>query len=155
MKKILFFFALVAAHSVNAQIAVTYVTADQAVQALLGPGVTYANPVFNGIAQQLGEMTGNTNPNFQITEGIVIGCSDAQDVVPNFFGTAITPNISGDPDLLSVANSVPPLIGQGFTVGSVNNIASLEFDFVAIGDSLNFNYIFGSDEYLTWVNSQY
>jgi hypothetical protein len=26
---------------------------------------------------------------------------------------------------------------------------------VAIGDSLNFNYIFGSDEYLTWVNSQY
>lgn len=155
MKRLFFLVGLLATQLVNAQIAVTYVTADQAVQALLGPGVTYANPVFNGIPQQLGQMTGNTDPNFQIAEGIVIGCSDAQEVVPNFFGTAITPNIAGDPDLLAVANSVPPLIGQGFTVGSVNNIASLEFDFVAIGDSLNFNYIFGSDEYLTWVNSQY
>jgi len=155
MKKIVFFIALLAAHAVHAQIAVSYVTADQAVQALLGPGVTYANPVFTGVSQQLGQMTGNTDPNFQIAEGVVIGCSDAQEVVPNFFGAAITPNISGDPDLLAVANSVPPLIGQGFTVGSVNNIASLEFDFVAVGDSLNFNYIFGSDEYLQWVNSQY
>ena len=139
MKKIVFIIALLAAQALQAQIAVSYVTADQAVQSLLGPGVTYSNAVFTGMSQQLGQMTGNTNPNFQITEGIVIGCSDAQEVVPNFFGTAITPNISGDPDLLSVANSVPPLIGQGFTVGSVNNIASLEFDFVAIGYSLNLN----------------
>ena len=144
-----------AAQALHAQVAVSYVTADQAVQALLGPGVTYANPVFTGISQQLGQMTGNTDPNFQITEGIVIGCSDAQDVVPNFFGTFITPNITGDADLLNVANSVPPLIGQTFSVNSVNNIASLEFDFVATGNSLNFNYIFGSDEYLTYVNSQY
>jgi hypothetical protein len=155
MKKIVFFIALLAAQALQAQIAVSYVTADQAVQSLLGPGVTYSNAVFTGMSQQLGQMTGNTNPNFQITEGIVIGCSDAQEVVPNFFGTFITPNISGDPDLLAVANSVPPLIGQFFTVGSVNNIASLEFDFVAVGDSLNFNYIFGSDEYLQWVNSQF
>ena len=155
MKRLFFLVSLLATQLVNAQIAVTYVTADQAVQSLLGPGVIYSNAVFNGISQQLGQMTGNTDPNFQISEGIVIGCSDAQEIVPNFFGAAITPNISGDPDLLAVANSVPPLIGQFFTVGSVNNIASLEFDFVAIGDSLNFNYIFGSDEYLTWVNSQY
>jgi hypothetical protein len=155
MKKTLFFVALFASQFVNAQVAVSYVTADQAVQALLGPGVTYSNPVFTGMSQQLGQMTGNTDPNFQITEGIVIGCSDAQEVVPNFFGTAITPNITGDPDLLSVANSVPPLIGQAFSVSAVNNIASLEFDFIATGTTLSFNYIFGSDEYLTWVNSQF
>ena len=155
MKKLVFFIAVLAVHVVHAQVAVSYVTADQAVQALLGPGVTYANPVFTGMSQQLGQMTGNTDPNFQIAEGIVIGCSDAQEVVPNFFGTAITPNITGDPDLLSVANSVPPLIGQSFSVSAVNNIASLEFDFIATGTTLSFNYIFGSDEYLTWVNSQY
>jgi hypothetical protein len=155
MKKLVFFIAVLAAQALQAQVAVSYVTADQAVQALLGPGVTYANPVFTGMSQQLGQMTGNTDPNFQIVEGIVIGCSDAQEVVPNFFGTAITPNITGDPDLLSVANSVPPLIGQAFTVSAVNNIASLEFDFIATGTTLSFNYIFGSDEYLTWVNSQF
>ena len=155
MKKILFVFGVLFSQLINAQVAVTYVTADQAVQTLLGPGVTYANATFTGLPTQLGQMTGNTDVNFQIAEGVVIGCSDAQDVVLNYFGAAITPNIAGDPDLLAVANSVPPLIGQGFTVGSVNNIAALEFDFVAIGDSLNFNYIFGSDEYLQWVNSQF
>jgi hypothetical protein len=155
MKKILFVLGVLISQFANSQIAVSYVTADQAVQTLLGPGVTYANPLFTGLPAQLGQMTGNTNASFQIAEGIVIGCSDAQEVVPNVAGTFLTPNIAGDPDLLSVANSVPPLIGQGFVVGSVNNIAALEFDFVAIGDSLNFNYIFGSDEYLTYVNSQY
>jgi hypothetical protein len=155
MKKILFVFGVLFSQLINAQVAVTYVTADQAVQTLLGPGVSYANATFTGLPTQLGQMTGNTDVNFQIAEGVVIGCSDAQDVVLNYFGAAITPNIAGDPDLLAVANSVPPLIGQGFTVGSVNNIAALEFDFVAIGDSLNFNYIFGSDEYLQWVNSQF
>jgi hypothetical protein len=37
----------------------------------------------------------------------------------------------------------------------VNDVAILEFDFVPTGDTLRFNYIFGSDEYLTWVNSSY
>lgn len=138
-----------------AQPAVTYVTADQAVQALLGPGVSYSNAAFTGYDVQLGSMTNMTGPAFQITDGIVIGCSDAQDIVPNYFGTFLPTNISGDPDLLTVANSVPPLIGQSFSVGSVNNIAALEFDFVAVGTELNFNFIFGSDEYLTYVNTTY
>lgn len=141
--------------SVLAQPAVTYVTADQAVQTLLGPGVTYSNAQFTGFDVQLGSMTGMTGPAFQITDGIVIGVSDAQEVVPNYFGGGLTTNNSGDADLLNVANSVPPLIGQSFSVSSVNNIAALEFDFVAVGTELNFNFIFGSDEYLTWVNSSY
>ena len=28
-----------------------------------------------------------------------------------------------------------------------------EFDFVATGNCISFNYVFGSDEYLEWVNS--
>ena len=60
-----------------------------------------------------------------------------------------------DADLLDVANSVPPLIGQSFSVSSVNDLCILEFDFEAGGDSIAFNYVFGSDEYLEWVNSSY
>ena len=60
-----------------------------------------------------------------------------------------------DPDLLDVANSVPPLIGQSFTVSSINDVCILEFDFVAVGDSISFNYAFGSNEYLTYVNTTY
>ena len=36
-----------------------------------------------------------------------------------------------DVDLLDVANSVPPLIGQGFSVSSVYELCILEFDFEA------------------------
>ena len=54
-----------------------------------------------------------------------------------------------------MANSVPPLLGQSFSVSSVNDLCILEFDFEAGGDSIGFNYVFGSDEYLEWVNSSY
>ena len=65
------------------------------------------------------------------------------------------PGMGVDADLLDVANSVPPLIGQSFIVSSVNDLCILEFDFEAGGDSIAFNYVFGSDEYLEWVNSSY
>ena len=60
-----------------------------------------------------------------------------------------------DPDLLDIANSVPGMIGESFSVNSVNDGCVLEFDFVAAGDTVSFNYVFGSDEYETWINTQY
>jgi gliding motility-associated-like protein len=158
MKRILFFlasFGVIFSPALNAQVAVSAATADEAVQYLLGPGVQFSNAQFTGDPIQLGYMTGAVNP-FEIASGIILstdGSSDIQTDGGN--GGFITTNISNSPDLLTVANSVPPLIGQGFTVGSVNNVAILEFDFVASGQSLSFEYIFGSDEYLTFVNSTY
>ena len=58
-------------------------------------------------------------------------------------------------DLLNVANSVPGLIGQAFSVSGIFDVALLEFDFVPNSDTLVFDYIFGSNEYLQWVNSIY
>ena len=37
---------------------------------------------------------------------------------------------AGDPDLLTIVNSVPGLIGQTFSVSSTEDAAILEFDFV-------------------------
>ncbi|MBM3429061.1 MAG: hypothetical protein FJX95_09800, partial [Bacteroidetes bacterium] len=139
------------------QITVTNsMTADQAVQYLLGPGVTYFNAQFTGSALQLGQLTGLGAPsNFAIPEGVVICTDDVVTLTPTGTVGIITPNIATQADLLSVAQSVPPMIGQTFTITSVNNVAMLEFDFIATGNTLNFNYIFGSDEYLTYVNTQY
>jgi hypothetical protein len=60
-----------------------------------------------------------------------------------------------DPDLLAVANSVPELIGESFAVSSVNDGCVLEFDFVASGTAITLEFVFGSDEYETWVNTQF
>ncbi len=66
----------------------------------------------------------------------------------SFFGNS-------DPDLLTIANSVPGLIGQTFTVSSTGDVAVLEFDFIPSSDTLRFNYVFASEEYLDFVNSSY
>jgi len=62
---------------------------------------------------------------------------------------------SGDTDLLTIASSVPALIGQTFSVLSTHDAAILEFDFVPSADTVKFNYVFAGEEYLEWVNSQF
>lgn len=139
------------------QIQVDYQTAEEAVSQLLGPGVTATNIQFTGAAVQLGLMYGAEGLVFEPDSGVVLSCADVNNIVlPG--GAEDVPfgeGVSGDPDLLDIANSVPPLIGQNFSVSAVNDLAILEFDFVPSGDSLSFNYSFGSDEYLTWVNSSF
>lgn len=149
---------VLASTAANAQVQVnSTLTPEQYVNdILLGDGVEAFNIQLTGSAVQIGHMTGAGATPAPIAEGLIlssaqasnVGCSTNTDLP---FGEGV----SGDASLLSVANSVPPLIGQNFNVGSVNNICAIEFDFVASGDSIKFNYFFGSDEYLTWVNTVY
>jgi hypothetical protein len=69
------------------------------------------------------------------------------------YGTIV--NSYTDNDLLTVANSVPPLIGQSFSVSSINDVAILEFDFQATTDTISFGFVFATDEYPTYVNTAY
>lgn len=134
----------------------TGLTLDQYVnEILLGSGVNAFNITLTGAPVQVGYMTNAEEP-FPLPSGLVlssaqatnIGCGTTGDVP---FGSGV----SGDPDLLSIAQSVPAMIGQNFNVNSVNDICAIEFDFIATGDTIRFNYVFGSDEYLTWVNSSF
>jgi len=160
MKKILPILAC--AFSINSygQIAVaTGLTNQQYVQdVLLGAGVLATNITSLGAPMQFGHMTGADPDIIGMSAGFVMSSAAASNIVmPGAWddvpwGTGVN---GGQPDLLNVANSVPPLIGQFFTVGSVNDVAVMEFDFVATGDTVKFNFIFGSDEYLTWVNTTF
>lgn len=71
----------------------------------------------------------------------------------NSFAAQITFNSAPNPDLLAVANSVGPLIGQNINVYSVNDVAILEFDFVPVSDTLSFYYVFASSEYFGYENT--
>ena len=127
---------------------------------LLGTGVEATNVVFTGSPVQIGEITGFDPAEFPIEAGLILSTEVANNpanvddgCVDEFIDDNL--EVSGDNDLLTIANSVPPLIGQNFSVSSVNDVCAIEFDFVATGDTIRFNYVFGSDEYLTWINSQY
>ena len=117
---------------------------------LLGDGVTASNISFQGSMEQFGYMTGGLDAGFPIEGGLILSSGNAADAFcaeqgcSNCTGQAVT-----DADLLEIANDVPPLIGEAFTVSSVNDLCVIEFDFEPDGDFVSFNYIFGSEEYRT------
>ena len=124
----------------------TFTIEEYVNEILLGEGVEAFNITYTGGASQLGYMTGGEDV-FTIGSGLVLSSDAAVNIACEFgtcgdcLGTAFN-----DPDLLDIANSVPPLINQNFSVSSVNDGCVLEFDFTASGDSISFNYVFGSDE---------
>ena len=122
---------------------------------LIGGGVTASNFSYMGDSIQIGTFNGNAS-NLGISSGVVIGTGDVRALTPN--NSNLAPNVTvmppvQDPDLLAVANSVPGLIGQNFVVNSINDVAVLEFDFVAFSDTLSFDFVFGSREYFGFENS--
>ena len=83
-------------------------------------GDTNSNWVFNAL-----------NTNLNMDSGIVMSTGDINALDPNFSGFINMPvNNVSDPDLLNVANSVPGLIGQSFSVSGIFDVALLEFDFI-------------------------
>lgn len=145
--------ACMASMQLFAQAVITqpYATVEEYVQnVLIGEGVTVSNITYTGGISQLGLLE-NGNDVFSVDAGLMLNTDNAlcDDFCMDCLGGGT------DADLLAVANSVPPLIGESFTVSSVNDLCIIEFDFEADGDSISFNYVFGSDEYLTFVNTQY
>ena len=124
---------------------------------LLGDGVEASNHTYQGDSIQIGFFDG-TASNLGLNSGIVMSTGDISILDPNFAGFGdfidVNPPVT-DPDLLDVANSVPALIGQNFVVQDINDVAVLEFDFIPSSDTVTFKYVFASQEYFAFENSQY
>ncbi len=80
-----------------------------------------------------------------ISNGIIMASGDVNNAIgPNNTGSVSTGwGIPGDSDL---NNLIPQ---------STNDASVLTFDFIPSSDTLTFNYVFGSDEYLEYVNSSF
>lgn len=120
---------------------------------LLGGGVSVSNITYSGDPLQIGTFDG-VNSNCGVGQGMVMTSGEIAGAVgPNATGGNTTPlagiNGPGDPDLDILAQAVNP------NFLPTQDAAVLEFDFVPQGDSVTFNYVFGSEEYLEFVNSAY
>ncbi|MBS1583819.1 MAG: choice-of-anchor L domain-containing protein [Bacteroidetes bacterium] len=123
-------------------------TPEQLVQnVLLGGGVQVSNITFNGapanvLTEQMGAFNG-TNCNVGITSGIILATGNMNVAVgPN--DEPAYSNGGGDYD----ADDADLEILSGI---DVNDAAVLEFDFIPTGDSLKFDFVFGSEEYPEYV----
>lgn len=129
----------------SAQLVVTPGTsAVQLAQSLVGSGVSVSNVVLTCPNNAWGYFNG-INSNVGIDSGIVLTSGTINNMVgPNSSG-GITGdnNAPGDADL------------QSLVIFNTFDACVLEFDVTVTGDTLKFDYVFGSDEYTEWVNSSF
>ncbi|GCD79516.1 choice-of-anchor L domain-containing protein [Schleiferia thermophila] len=107
---------------------------------LIGTGVTVSNINAVGVSG-VGFFNG-VNSNIGLDSGVVMSTGGIQHVVPP--GTVAAPvgNAGGsDPDLQAL------LVSMGLPAASINNLIRITFDFVPMGDSIKFRYVFASREY--------
>jgi gliding motility-associated-like protein len=149
MKNILSIIALFSISFSQAQVVVNNnQNVDWYIQNVLaGPGVSVTNVTFNGASgaapnAQVGEFTDATS-SIGLPLGLILGSGDVT--------MAAQPNLGGSGSL-----------GGGGGVGSDADLAAIcpntvydecivEFDFVPVGDSISFSYVFASEEYDEYV----
>lgn len=122
-------------------------------QILTGQGVAVSNVTFNGlpadeITDQVGSFNGSTSA-LGLDSGVVLATGRIPLVTgPNndlsLSLAPASPFNSADPDLLLISSTV-----------IIRDQAILEFDFVPVGDSVSFRFVFGSEEFPEYVCSQW
>lgn len=148
MKK-LFFIALLFSLSGGflkaQQIQVTPMAIQQLIQnVLVGEGVEVSNITYTGSPEAIGMYIAPTGL-FGADTGLVLTTGMIDNVPgPNYVENLGTNNgYPGDADL------------DGLTTSPTNDAAIIEFDLKPSSDTIRFEYIFGSEEYLEWVNSNF
>ena len=141
-----------ATKSSQAQVAITdSSTANQLVQKLIGAGISYSNATLR-CTQNARGIFNVTTSNLGLTGGILLTTGNAEGARS---GSAITPD-----------NCNETIPGEGGSTGSdpdldtlvtvgIHDACVLEFDFVPDGDSLKFDYVFGSEEYDAFSCTQF
>ena len=115
------------------------ITASSVAQSLVGSGVSISNVTYTGAPQAAGIFSGGANIVGFSSGALLTSGSLANTVGPNCqTGIQRDNGLPGDTDLQSLLPA-----GSAATMDA----AALEFDFVPVGNVLNFKYVFASDEY--------
>lgn len=113
---------------------------------LTGDGVQVTNVTMSsGAPLQAGFFDATDANLLSIDSGVVMSTGAATGAIgpnddPNHTSYSNSPPATNDPDLVQA---------NGGT--SVHDEVIIEFDFVPTGDTIRFDYIFGSEEYMDWV----
>lgn len=115
---------------------------NQLAQVLAGNGVTISNVTINCPGTSAGTFT-CSNCNLGMQQGVVLTSGNINLVAgPNNVGSAGIDNFApGDNQL------------NGLAGAATYDACVLEFDLQVLGDSVEFRYVFGSEEYLEWVSA--
>lgn len=116
-------------------------------QELVGPGVEVISATYSGDPSSKGIFAA-TGTSLPMTNGVVLSTGYVTNIAGNASAQASTSTSGGsnDPDLKTLVNNC---------ANCVKDVAYLEFQFKAIGTEINFDFVFGSEEYPEYVCSSY
>ncbi len=116
------------------------------VDSLVGTGVTVSNITYTGAAASKGTYKCTGGCNLGSTSGIFLTSGNAGGT-PTF-----PPNVFHSDDMGTGADAqLNAIVAPDVTLDA----SVLEFDFVAATDSVSFRYVFASEEYNEWVNTNF
>ena len=147
MKKITtILFVVLFVHHINAQVTITpNQTAAALAQSLVGAGVTISNPTINCGANGNGlfVVTPPNVTNLGLGAGIILTSGNSALAAGPAGTTSVSTGNGADADLTLLA-------GQ-----TTFDKCILEFDFIPLGDSIKFDYVFASSEYQSFTCSNF
>lgn len=108
-------------------------------------GSSVSNCTYSGASEAVGLFSNGKTSGFDLDDGIVLSTGKIADMPAQNLSNGKTTNFNttGDTDL------------ETLTIGGTHDAATLSFDFVAQGEILTFQYIFASEEYNEFVNSEF
>jgi len=122
-------------------------TPQQLVQNILvGGGATVSNVSFSGSALEIGDFSNGATTNIGLNSGILLCTGNTINAIGPNNAAGKGTNVGGGGYSL-LANLIP-----GY---SIYDAAVLEFDFVPLSDTIKFEYVFASEEYPEYVNSNF
>jgi gliding motility-associated-like protein len=140
--------------TVNAQLTtISNSNAAQIAQSLVGAGIQIFNPTKTGNDSAIAMFFNGATTNLGMNSGVILSTGKASQVPgnPTFFAST-SHNGAGDAMLTNTINAFNTT--PGLTLAT-NDAMVLEFDLRVDGDSLKFDYIFGSEEYTSFVCTQF
>ena len=160
MKKLLLLIICLFPYFAFSQISVTSANGQNVKTLLetrfLGGGIEISNVRFNGQnvvnSNQIGFFTNpNTaSPNVGLASGIVMASGDCVGMYNS--SDNASPASDGRDRSLALAYALSDF---GMSNASLNDVAVLQFDFVASGEYVKFDYVFASSEYSSYVCSNF
>lgn len=124
---------------------------------LLGGGVAAFNVTYTGYANGIARFDATAGTNLGFTSGVYLTTGSVLAVDPMGWGgpdgpagpsstnQSVSQLVAGDPDLDALLSAL------NCAVMTTNDAAVLEFDFIPVTDTIQFQYRFGSEEYNEWV----
>ena len=120
--------------------------ANQLAQIIAGQGITVSNAALTCPTGSSGEFNG-TASNIGLGEGIILSTGDVLDAAP------IGGVLGGEASTNKNAAGYNPL--RNIARSNTFDACRLEFDLEATSSQLEFRYVFASEEYLTYVGTQF